>query len=643
MNQTLYLGDRGSGKTHALISHFEDWLRQGVPSHRIVAVTGHRRQHAAAFCDALLNRWKQPVGELNLWVLPHAFQELILAHQQLLADQPLHCLQSSELLFLMRYFHRQAGADYFEVPANDTAFFQHLLRRYLRCSENLLWGEALTQRTRQLEVSPQAEAANAFLQAFTAWLRTEKPQLLDLRSQIEALTSLLDQPRVQQFLSGYTHWLIDDLDETRPFEQLLLQALTRSAEAVIWAGNPQGGTERLLGAYPDFVQQLAQQPGIQTQQLPARAPLALQAQGIRAALLGTPGAEAPPALQLSWYQDMHQMYAALVAQVQQALAEGLSLDQIVCVTWALDAFAARQLQQHFAQTQIPVQIYRGREPLPQEPLLNALLSLLRLVLWPLFQADARLPPLRGLDMLQIMALCTDLSPFERAELMQQHGDDLKAWGAWLQVAAATRPDIAHLQETTSQLRARYATADVADLYAVAEALWQQLLAPRQAHLSPEIQAGLQQLFEILSRHALLALPGSAQELLLQLLNQYLMTDAELRDGTLPHLRIMTLYRLCELRHVSTRQIWFDLSSASWEQPVNHPLDNALLLSPAWPLDQSWSLLAEEHFTRERLAALVHKGLQYGQTPPLLLAARYDAQARPQPDNLLTGILAAENC
>lgn len=643
MNQTLYLGDRGSGKTHALISHFEDWLHQGVPSSAIVAVTGHRRQHAAAFRDALLSRWGQPVGELNLWVLPHAFQDLILAYQHLLSDQPLHCLQSSELLFLMRYFHRQAGADYFEVPANDAAFFQHLLRRYLRCSENLLWGEALAQRTRQLEVSPQAEAANAFLQAFSAWLQAEKPQLLDLRSQIVALEQLLAQTEVQQGLRGYTHWLIDDLDETRPFEQALLQALTGQAECVVWAGNPCGGTERLLGAYPDFLQQLAGLPDTQQQTLPARAPLASAAGQVRAALLGTPAAEAPLPFQLSWHQDMHQMYAALVQQVQQALAEGLGLDQLVCVTWALDAFAARQLQQHFAQASIPVQIYRGREPLPQEPLLNALLSLLRLVLWPLFQADPRLPALNGLDMLQIMALCTDLSPFERAELLQQHGDDLKAWGAWLQATAAERPDIAHLQQSTSTLRARYATADAADLYAVATALWQQLLAPRQGHLSPEIQTGLQQLFDILSRHALLALPGSAQELLLQLLNQYLMVDAELRDVTLPHLRIMTLYRLCELRHVSARQIWFDLSSASWEQPVNHPLDNALLLSPAWPLEQPWSLLAEERFTRERLAALVHKGLQYGQTLPLLLAARYDAQARPQPHNLLTGILAAENC
>ncbi|HEY9839007.1 MAG TPA: UvrD-helicase domain-containing protein, partial [Candidatus Obscuribacterales bacterium] len=636
MKRTLYSGDRGSGKTAALVSQFWSWIDAGIDSGRILILAGHRQRHAQLLCRHLLAERSQKLGPLEIKVFPAWGRELLEAFLPLIDPRPFLLLHSPDTQFLMRRFYEAEGHRYFDHVLADKYFFRHLLRRQRRCAENCLSGEELMLRTRQLEESPLAAQANAFLTAFSRWLDVQTPRLLDITNQMQVLQQLAGHELVRTHAARYTHWLIDDLDETRPLEQMLYHALGQRAQEWVCAGNPQGGVERLMGAYTGFMHAIADDPATELISLPGTAPCWALAHKFSALLQHQ--LPEPASLNLRYEvqdaQHPSQMFELMGARILRLLAKGTPAHEIVCVTWFLDDLSVRQLSAHCQQLGIESEVFRGGETLQRHPLVNTLLSLLRLALWDVFRLDPAIPRLSGFDMAQIYRLCAGVDAFTLSRLRFELGDKLDAWGQVLKEQAGANPALGRLQDVVNRIRVHYPGSGLGNLYEVARELWQVLLLPQ---LGPEDLPGLravQHLLDLLEQHARIQLALQAGDadraLMAQLLQQEMLEETEipsqLDNG---RVKILTLYRLCELRCESDYQLWFDLSSPAWNRPINHPIDNSLLLSRAWPLEARWSLEAEDHFIEERLAALVHKGLQYCRRQPYFFACQYDTLAQMQ--------------
>lgn len=648
MKQTLYLGDRGSGKTTALVSQFWDWIDQGVPAENILVLAGHRHRHAQLFCEHLLSRRKAPVGPLEVKVFPAFGRELIERWLPLIDPKPFVMLHSPDTLFLMRRFFAQSGHDYFAYVQSDTYFFRHLMRRQRRCAENALWGEDLDIRSRRLEESPLAAQANAFLNAFSDWLDAQTPRLLDVTRQMQVMLELGAHPLVQAAHAHYTHWLIDDLDETRPVEQMLYHALgqnaTQSAAEWVCAGNPQGGVERLLGADPGFMETMADDAATEVLSLSQTAPNWALAHKFSSLLQHQLPENASLRLQHDVQSAQHpsQMFELMGARLQRLLAKDVPAHEIVCVSWYLDDLSVRQLQAHCQRLGIETEVFRGGETLQRHPLINTLLSLLRLALWDVFRHEPAIPRLSGFDMAQIYRICAGIDSFTLSRLRFELGDKLESWGQVLRDKAQDTPALRLLQDTVADIRTRYGQPGLNNLYEVANALWLNLLLPILSPEDASAMRGVQRLLDVLEQHARIQdaihAPDADSALMAQLLQQEMLEEAEIPSRLDNHkVKIVTLYRLCELRYESDYQLWFDLTSPAWNRPINHPLDNSLLLSRAWSLDERWSLEAEDRYIDERLAALVHKGLLYCRETPYFFASQYDTLAQMQAFDRLSEI------
>ncbi len=543
----------------------------------------------------------------------------------------------------MRCFYREQGDQFFEQAPAGT-FFWHLLSRHQRCAENMLWGEELNTRTSQLEFSPLAPASNAFLAAFSQGLQDKG--CLDIQAQAQLLVEAVETPQIQELYQA-SHYLIDDLDETRPLEQHLMARLSQSAEVIIYTANPKGGVERVMGADPSYAESLAETiPTIALSHSSQPPQLKQLAQTLASRLQQEP---LEPGLhqtqKLQRFQHPSAMAEAMGAQIKELLASGCPAHEIVCLSWYLDPIATQQLQSHFEALGLEVDLLRGQQTLMRHPYVNTLLSLCRLILWPQL-TDPRLPRLNSLDLSQILSLCGGVDPFVLARLRFELGQNLEAWGQYMK--QSENPQLQAVQAFVADARERYPDRELNSLYELTQSLWQELILPRltddcdQAGL-----AALRSLFAVLERYhqqmpADRSLPDE-QELLIQLLQQEILQLSELPERENGRIKIMTLYRVCELKYSSRYQLWFDLTASSWTRPVNHPLDNALLLSRSWPLEQPWSLDAEDHFVLERLAALSYKGLQYVQERCWFYASHYDTNAKLQTQERLANILEyAEN-
>lgn len=605
-------------------------MAQGVPSEQIIVVAGHRQYHAEQFKQRLFQVCQQPLGALQLKVFPAWGHDLLRQYSHLLTIAPARVLRASETLFLLRYFYRLQGPAFFSEPLRaDAVFFRHLLRRHQRCAEHLFTYQELSIRSQTLEYAEVAQQANGFLAAFDQWLKAA--HLLGPMGQATCLLELAALPQVQAAFAGF-YWLIDDLDETRPLEQSLYQLLGQQARQIVYAANPQGGTERLLGAYPEYLQSLQVDTSIQLEARAAYGPLADKLTALFQHQ--APDDEALQAhAEVQLFQHPTPMYEAMGLQIRQLLQAGTPGDSIVCLTWFLDQATERQLEAHFNKLGIPVEILRGNHTLQRHPLVNTLLSLIRLVLWQALKEDPRLPRLNGLDMSQILEHCARLSPFEVSQLRFVHKDQLESWGAYLKTAQ--QPLIKQLQHWVSSLRQAWDEGQLTSLSELALALWKQLLLPELALEQRELDNGFQQLNHLLETLAAFedfkpALAADFEkELIYQLMQEEILMPVRIQGLRNRKVKVMTLYRVCELKYESDFQLWFDLSSAAWSRPVNHPLDNALLLSRAWPLEQPWTLAAEEEFTQQRLALTCAKGLRYIQRQAYFYAAQYDLQAKLQ--------------
>ncbi len=643
MTRFLYTGDRGSGKTTALVLRLCALLDKGVAPEKIQVLTGHRYRHQQQFKERLMQYRLRPVTGLRLHTHPYLARHILETFSHLTPYENPVLLNHQDMLMLLHHEYTTRGDTFFPGHHPSPQFFQHLLRRHQRCAQHLLWDDALKQRTAALETDPMAMQANAFLTAFSEGLQNRRPALLDSRAQARTLHHLVQIPEVQAHFNA-RYWLIDDLEETHPLDQFVLEQLSKNSERCIATANPYGGLD--MGANPEYVNRFAAAP-CEIQELIQHQPLGNLARKMYACIQHLPYLEDEDTADLqevSHHQHTGQMYEAMGAQIERLLQQGTPAHDIVCTTWYLDALSARQLHNHFHHRGIPVDILQSQQGLQRSPLVNTLLSLLRLVFWAYFHKQPDIPRLTGLDMAQIFRICGGLDAFEVSELRFQCKDRLEAWGKQLQ-QAPEGSRLYELQQGIQQLRSQYDNPDITDFYGALHTLWQKHFLPfleipltdtpqqPEAHTLPREAFGhVQQLFERLVRQ--IELNPSLEEahtrsFWAQIFHQQLQVYAPTPPRENGRVKVMTTYRLCEQRQSYGYQLWFDLSSSAWFRPLNHPIDNVLLLSQRWPLDRPWDMRAEEEHIEERLARCWRKGLLYCEQAAYFYGCLYDTRAQMQ--------------
>jgi hypothetical protein len=643
MPDIFYTGDRGSGKTTALVLRFCALLDEGVDARDIQVLSGQQYESVQHFKSLVFRHRPRAILGLRIHTHRHLARQII---DTILCDalpsSPI-LLNTGDLVMLLQQHYEAHREQFFPGHLPTPGFFEHLLRRHQRCAQQLLWGETLKQRSQRLELEPLAFQANLFLEHFSQSLQQRSPALLDPLAQAQYLHSQVQRPEVQAHF-GANYWIIDNLEETRPLDQHIVEHLSHQHQQRICSWNPQGGI--VLGAYRGYAAEQAKQAA-EEHILSRQRPLHALAHNMFVRLQHLPELVTPPATTSSvkpalkssvtvhMSQHAAEMYATMAQNIKGLLAQGVAPHEITCVTWYLDALSAQHLKSHFEEQGIPTDLLQGRQALQRSPWVNVLLSLLRLVFWPYFQPDPNIPRLTGFDMAQIFRICGGLDAFTVSDLRFRFGNNLEDWGAFLQESAADMPRLARLQTCIQSLRALHPNPTVLEFDSALHTLWNTQVLPYiplendgdRAHFY-----GVQQLMQRLHRQCELAPafdPADASFFWQQVFAQNLQVYGATPPHSNRHVKVMTAHRLGESEHRYRYQLWFDLTNPSWFRPLNHPIDNALVLQQHWPLDQPWSLQAEEDAIEERLAICWRKGLLCCEEQAFFYACLYDHQARMQ--------------
>jgi superfamily I DNA/RNA helicase/RecB family exonuclease len=408
----LVLAGPGTGKTTTIVAAVAERIeRRGIDPGRILVLTFSRKA-AGELRDRITARLGRTTSE-PLALTFHSYAYALVRREFVLAgDQPPRLLPAPEQLLEIRRMLRGEVADGAAGwpgrlrPALATRGFAEELRDLLmRAAERGLDGKALRQVGRACERDDWV-AAGAFLDRYSARFDLAPVPAYDYAEIVRIAASLLTRQAVRQReQDAYDAVFVDEYQDCDPAQEALLRALAGDGRDLVAVGDPdqsvyafRGADLRVLTRFPDKFRGVDGAPAPVTALRTGRrsGPVLLAAsRRVARRLPAAPGADtaahrrlAPvpggPAGQVRiCVADTQAQEAAVVADTLRRahLADGVPWGQMAVLVRS----AQRQvpaLRRALTAAGVPVTVAGDELPLPDEPGVRPLLTLLRCAVRP---------------------------------------------------------------------------------------------------------------------------------------------------------------------------------------------------------------------------------------------------------------------
>jgi len=412
----LVLAGPGTGKTTTIVEAVAERIEgRGVDPARILVLTFSRKA-AGELRDRITARLRRTTSE-PLALTFHSYAYALARREFVLAgDQPPRLLPAPEQLLEIRRMLRGEvadGAPYWperlKAALATRGFAEELRDVLMRAAERGLDGKALRQLGRQCKRDDWV-AAGGFLDRYSARFDLAPVPAYDYAEIVRIAAGLLNrQATRQRERDAYDAVFVDEYQDSDPAQESLLLALAGDGRDLVAVGDPdqsiyafRGADVRALTEFPGKFRSPDGSPApvVALRTCRRSGPVLLAAsrriaRRLPAAPSAAPGAaisphrrlfplpDAPPGEVRILVADTQTQEAALVADTLRRahLADG--------VPWQRMAVLVRSAQRQFpvlrralATAGIPVTVAGDELPLPDEPGVRPLLTLLRCALRP---------------------------------------------------------------------------------------------------------------------------------------------------------------------------------------------------------------------------------------------------------------------
>src|SRR5215475_7271047 len=413
----LVLAGPGTGKTATLVEAVADRIeRRGADPDRILVLTFSRKA-AAELRDRVTARLGRTTSE-PLALTFHSYAYALVRREFVLAgDQPPRLLSAPEQLLEIRRMLRgevaSGGKNWPERlrPALATRGFAEELRDVLlRAAERGLDGKALRQLGRQCKRDDWV-AAGGFLDRYAARFDLAPVPAYDYAEIVRIAAGLLSRSATRQReRDSYDAVFVDEYQDSDPAQESLLLALAGDGRDLVAVGDPdqsiyafRGADVRALTSFPDRFRSPDGSPApiVALRTCRRSGPVLLAAsRRIARRLPAAPGA-GTTSLTISPHRDIAPLAGGPAGEVRICVADTQAQEAALVadtlrrahladgVPWQRMAVLVRSAQRQvpalrraLATAGIPVTVAGDELPLPDEPGVRPLLTLLRCALQP---------------------------------------------------------------------------------------------------------------------------------------------------------------------------------------------------------------------------------------------------------------------
>ena len=618
---TLYLeGPMGSGKSRRLRAEVARLLETQPASSILVLCSNHARQKK--MIDGLLGSSGAALAQLpvytyagfvrnalfNYWPLVEQIMATTVKRGKPRIRPELSGLEDSELMlrWLLARLRRDAletGQPVFDnFPGSDQHILKQVVRRLRLRSENQLTRAQMQERSVLLDEMCRTEVA---------WLENHFDResyalrVLDPNKQLDIFNRLLSEENAmsQWLKADIRHLIVDDVDETIPAQQRLIEWLAPTLQTLILAADVDGGSRRgYLNAYPYGWETLkALRPGevvtLERQDASAQAAKILLANWKEA----TSFQPLPPVVQVQDdFMTRVEMLEHVVEEILTLLESGYYAGDLALVLPKTDFLSFYQLQSRLNQRGIPVQLLSGTKRPSDNPKCKAFITLLQ---WANSGAWQVQPSRWEIKTLLMQALQLHYLPELAGEAMETLAQAIADGLREPAVPGQLLPTLDQLPLTLGDFAAfRYQTLGRwlqkapglsfdQQLYSAFKEVLAPFASERDAYtdLNRIIQSYLRQreIYEGLAAGggvvAGMETPAAFSKWWLEQVKSGTMADTpEMPEAVNPEaVVIATPQKMIDAEVYRKVQCWLDVGSREWARSDNAPLYNAWVHSAVW--------------------------------------------------------------
>lgn len=648
----LYLGEQGSGKTAKIHNSFFKALKNEIHSSQIMVIVRNKTLEDL-FRKNLLYALEYPVEDLNIFRFRSFVTRIISNYWSYLFKFPPVFLGFSQSIITIREFLKENpkwfGGKYF-----DTFFITKLFERQQRRAENYLTFQELEKRTKKFIYNEIILEANAFLEKYNHWILDRDVPLLDYAAQLDCFMKLINIDEVQNNIVNKLNylWLIDDIEDSIPVEQYFYEKFWNKVQNFIYTGNQFGGVREFMGSNPYYINDLKEKATkvvyLERNDNTVNCPYEL------GKVLYKIFKNKEESINVSVYEniEIHNSlsYGKMLENLREIILNlknnNISGGKISIICKSIDLQLQLELEYFLKELRWEPETIKSSRALIKNPLINVILTFLRLIFYDEIKVIKSFPQLTSIDFSQLLFITGNIDNYHISKLRRSLGDNTDKWLKFIddyskkegyKTIKSLNDLIIHCRNNKSNLRTP------GDYREMAVNIWKTLLWKSNFFVQNkpvnELVIFLNMLENYLFTTHILRGKYLLTEFIFYLLNGEIADNPDrVIDLDSDKIKLFTLQKLTEIKYASDYQVWLDITSDKWMKNEFDPVVNPYILSRGYPEEKEWSLMDEEDIVENNLGKSLRLGLSLCKKKAYFLSSEYNITGELQSNDFLKNVL-----
>lgn len=657
----LYIGGHATGKTKTLTNYYLNFTNNNSDE---IAVFVRNKTHEVIFRDYILNNISKPTGSIKIYRF-RAFVNQVLSTYwfKLFKNEP-NFIGFSESIFLLREFIKKYHFKETENIINinslksgkyNKSLILGIFERQQRRAENGLTFEDLNKISENSENNTLSIQINNLLKDYSEWLISFKKPYLDYALQLDYFSKIIKQDDViDNIIKDFKHsLLIDDVDDCFYVEHQFYETLWNKVNNIIYTGNVYGSFRQNNGSDIYYLANLEEKLKI-TGNVKY-----LQKNNFIFSRVGksifdnitdanhffnNEPSERYTNIQFAQNYNYGEMIEEIKKIPAKLKSEGYQPNEIIIISQKLDEQILLEIRRELKNINWKSEIIKGSEELIKKPIINTVITILRIVYHKEIKDYENFPHLTAFDFSQLIHLVGNIDHYFLAKLRKSLKNNPENWIKFFEdfskkESFITVKNIYEIIEYCNNLKNNEESKE--KYLEMVIYIWQNLIRKNPNLTKYNLKDDFKIFIDMISKHLDLSYAHQIDKpfltFILSLINGEISDNPD-KDIIFDNdsVKIMTLQKSAELKQESKIQIWIDVTNDLWFQSVSTYVNPYVLLPDR--KKGKWSSYEEMKTLEKKLASTLRHVISLCQEKAYMYSTDYNAMGESNNHDLIKNVV-----
>lgn len=665
-NKILYIGEHKSGKTKQLSNYWLENVNNSSCNSNDLAVFVRTKTHEAIFRDVILNHIKIPVGQINIYRFRAFVNQTISKYWFHLFKNPPKYIGFSQSIFMLREFLSKNTlllqnliSTELQVSNKSNNQFKFnrgiilgIFERQQRLAENGLELIQLKDIDNQ-ETNLLAGQLNKIIFEYTQWLINRDIPYLDYALQLNFFLKLINNSDIlDNIANDFNHCiLIDDIDDSFYVEHYFYESLWNKIPNIIYTGNKYGSIRENFGSDIYYLDKLKNECNEVNQLTINSSEIYNLGQFIYNNITDSNHFLTNynddkfnnfEYIQAFQYGDMLEEIKKLPLKFKTL---GYNAHDIVFINQSSNEQLQLELQKSLEQIGWKLDVLRVSEELLKKPLINTIMTILRIVYYNEIKEKSDIQALTSFDFSQLINTVGNTDAYQLAKLRKGLKNNPENWLSFFkeysQKGFITVKNIYEIIQDC--LKIKNQEDNIYKYNKMINFIWQNLIEKNELLRKYNIKNDFRIFTDMLNKHLELSYENNIEYPILNFIYSVIsgeISDNPDRDIILNNdcAKMMTSQKSAELKMDFKIQIWIDITSDAWNRKVISPYVNPYVLLKSRDFNEQWSSYEEIKLSEEKFAKNLRLNLSLCTEKAYFFSCDYNSMGESNNNDLLKNIL-----